>query len=93
MEKQIDLLFMNRKSKAARGERSHSEPLHNSPKPPRPKGIAWGIFLEQVINATIVGGIAGIAALSAAGPDAGYKTALIAFGLTMLTEMRKYRNL
>ena len=93
MEKQIDLLFTNKKSKTIKREKSHSEPLTHSSKPPRPKGIVWGILLEQVINATIVGGIAGIAALSAAGPDAGYKTALIAFGLTMLTELRKYRNL
>ena len=68
MEKQIDLLFMNKKSKTIKREKSHSEPLTHSSKPPRPKGIVWGILLEQVINATIVGGIAGIAALSAAVP-------------------------
>ena len=52
----------------------------------------WDVLIEQVINSAIVGGIAGLSALSAS-PEAGWKTAVIAFGLTMLIELRKYRKL
>ena len=64
-----------------------------SPNPsPRKKGIIWGVFIEQLINASIVGGIAGLAAFSA-GADVGLKTAIIAFGMTFLLELRKYRKI
>ena len=52
----------------------------------------WDILIEQVINSAIVGGIAGLSALSAS-PEAGWKTATIAFGLTFLIELRKWRKL
>ena len=52
----------------------------------------WDVLIEQVINSAIVGGIAGLSALSAS-PEAGWKTAVIAFGLTFLIELRKYRKL
>lgn len=62
------------------------------PDPPVSKGVWWQIFIEQVLNSLIVGGIAGLSALSA-GSEAGGKAALIAFSITALIELRKYRKL
>lgn len=98
----MNVLFSNSRSEAARfayyNQVTHSSNPGDSPPPPpspcpKSKGMKWGVFLEQLINSAIVGGIAGLAALSAGGVDAGWKTALIAFGMTVLVELRKYRNL
>ena len=45
------------------------------------------VLLEQVINAAIIGGIAGAASL------ADLDVALRAFVITFLIELRKYRNI
>jgi len=68
------------------------EPVDN----PGPKNLKvdkfWRTLTEQLINSAIVGGIAGISAL-AASPEASFKVGLIAFGITALTEIRKYRKI
>lgn len=97
----MQILFMdNTKLRTARNQNipkpssnpGHSCHEHNKGNKPN-KPIAWNVFLEQSINSIIVGGIAGISALAAADPGTGWRVALIAFGLTALTELRKYRNL
>ena len=91
----MQLLFANMKStrnpNLPTNTRGHNRPPnHQKPK----KMIAWGeVLIEQIINSSIVGGIAGISALAAADPGTGWKVAAIAFGLTALSELRKYRNL
>lgn len=47
----------------------------------------WDIFIEQCLNAAIVGGIAAFAS----GGD--WRMSLKAFGITFLFELRKYRKL
>ena len=51
----------------------------------------WDVLLEQLLNSAIVGGIAGLSTLASG--EASWKVALIAFGLTALIELRKYREL
>jgi len=51
------------------------------------------IFCEQLINSLIVAGISGISAYIAAGENAVAKIFAVAFGLTFLTELRKYRKI
>lgn len=57
----------------------------------RGKPAWWEVFLEQLLNSVIVGGIAGLSTLASG--EASWKVALIAFGLTALIELRKYRGL
>ncbi len=64
-------------------------PTPNDPEP-LPKFLL--VLLEQSINSAIVGGIAGLSALIAGDIQASWKAALIAFGITFLVELRKYRN-
>jgi hypothetical protein len=54
------------------------------------KGPWLWIFLEQLINSVIVGGIAGLSAKATGGT---WQSAAIGFGLTFLLELRKYRQL
>ena len=54
------------------------------------KGPWLWIFIEQVINSAIVGGIAGLSGKIA---GAGWEAAAYGFGLTFLIELRKYRQL
>ena len=59
---------------------------------PEPKPKWWETLIEQVVNSIIIGGIAGLSALIA-DPSVSWKVGLIAFGITALTELRKYRKL
>ena len=59
---------------------------------PEPKTKWWETLIEQVVNSIIIGGIAGLSALIA-DPSVSWKVGLIAFGITALTELRKYRKL
>ena len=90
----MQLLFANSTSEP--GKTSNPGPLAGGPLmvPFRPKKSKrfWQTLAEQCVNSLIVGGIAGLAALSAS-PEASGKTAAIAFGITFLTELRKYRKL
>lgn len=60
--------------------------------PSEPKPKWWETLIEQVVNSIIIGGIAGLSALIA-DPSVSWKVGLIAFGITALTELRKYRKL
>jgi hypothetical protein len=51
------------------------------------------VFIEQLIDSGIVGGIAGISSYVAGGADATLKIALLAFGLTFLYKLKEYRKL
>ncbi|OGO03992.1 MAG: hypothetical protein A2Y91_03435 [Chloroflexi bacterium RBG_13_54_8] len=63
--------------------------INGDPPEPKPKARAWwDIFVEQVINAAIVGGIV---ACSTAFDD--WEIPAKAFGITFLVELRKYRKL
>ena len=54
---------------------------------------ALAILGEQFLNSAIVGGIAGLASLSGGNWSQTWRTALLAFGMTFLVELRKYRKL
>ena len=90
----MQLFFLNSADKDV----AEKEPLgfqlpNPGPVNPNPSKRKWyNILAEQVINSAIVGGIAGLSALSAS-PEASWKTAIIASGLTFLIELRKYRTL
>ena len=71
---------------------SNPGPADGGPVMPKKSKRFWQTLAEQCVNSLIVGGIAGLAALSAS-PEASGKTAAIAFGITFLTELRKYRKL
>ena len=62
----------------------------NSGGNPRRRWVS--ILIEQIINASIVGGIAGISVIAVV-PAFAWKAAGIAFGITFLIELRKYRKL
>jgi len=51
------------------------------------------VFLEQVTDSAIVGGIAGISAYVASGADSSLTVFLIAFGLTFLLKLKEYRKI
>lgn len=91
--KGMRLLFVDNAKKPQKVQETPPDTSNPAPKPPKQKGMKWGVFLEQCINSLIVGAIAGLSALAVAGPDAGGKTALIAFAMTALTELRKYRGI
>jgi hypothetical protein len=62
--------------------------------PPPPVKSSAGVFCEQLINSAIIAGIAAISTLVATGEgETTGKAAGIAFGLTFLIELRKWRNL
>lgn len=50
------------------------------------------VFIEQLINSSIVAGIASFS-VWAAEQSVGWEPPVIAFGITFLTELRKYRKL
>ena len=54
------------------------------------KGPWLWIFIEQMINSAIVGGIAGLSAKATGGT---WEGAAVGFGMTFLLELRKYRQL
>ncbi|MFH1484899.1 MAG: hypothetical protein ABIH46_02415 [Chloroflexota bacterium] len=66
---------------ASRGEKAA--------KPRKPQW--WEVLLEQLLNSILVGGIAGLSTLASG--QASWKVTLVAFGLTALIELRKYRHL
>ena len=86
----MDILFANthpEREKTEYLDRTTNLPIHNPPK------RSWlNVLAEQAINSVIVGGIAGISALGA-GAESSWKAGLIAFGITALSELRKYRKL
>lgn len=49
------------------------------------------VFLNQIVDSAIVGGIAGLSILATGGSD--FRAALIAFGLTFLIKLKDYRGL
>lgn len=53
----------------------------------------FDIFIEQLMDSGIVGGIAGVSAYLAAGENATLKCFLIAFGLTFLFKLKEYRKI
>ena len=61
--------------------------------PTQPLKVYLEVFIEQCINAAIVGGIAGLSALAAGDEKTGLKVGGVAFGLAFLFELRKYRKL
>lgn len=75
-------------------EESPDDQPGNSPPPVirQPRKRRWVVILgEQLLNSAIVGGIAGLATLAAG--QANLEVAAIAFGITALSELRKYRKL
>lgn len=52
-----------------------------------------GVLCDQIIDSIIVGGITGISAFIAAGEDASFKSAALAFLLTFLIKMKEYRKI
>jgi len=56
------------------------------------KQSRWDILIEQILNSSIVGGISLFSSL-AADQAIGLRAGGIAFGLTFLFELRKYRKL
>ena len=50
------------------------------------------VFLNQLLDSAIVGGIAGISAYIAAGPDTTLKVLGISFALTFLVKLKGYRR-
>jgi len=68
--------------------------LINSPKKDKDeKPTKWEIFLDQIIDSVIIGGIAGLSAYVAAGSDASIKTAVVTFLLTFFIKMKEYRKI
>lgn len=63
----------------------------NQPCDTRPATLQ--IFLNQLLDSAIVGGIAGLSAYVAAGPDATLKVLGLAFGLTFLFKLKDYRGI
>ena len=51
------------------------------------------IFINQVTDSLIVGGIAGFSAYVAVGDNATFKVFGIAFGLTFLVKLKEYRGI
>ena len=51
------------------------------------------IFLNQLLDSAIVGGIAGLSAYLAAGETASLQVIGIAFGLTFLFKLKDYRKI
>jgi hypothetical protein len=51
------------------------------------------ILCDQIIDATIVGGITGLSAYVATGEEASLKSAALAFLLTFLIKMKEYRKI
>ncbi len=51
------------------------------------------VFIEQLTDSLIVGGISGISAYLAAGENTGLNVLEIAFGLTFLLKMKEYRKI
>ncbi len=90
----MQILFLNG-APQTRGRRRKIPflPLDVGKVPTIPIPPSWGqVLVEQLVNSLIVGGIAGLAALSA-DTASSWKVAGIAFGLTFLVELRKYRKL
>lgn len=78
----MDILFVNHLGNSP-------PPTEETPVTPRNR-LGW-VFLEQIVNASLVGGIACLASLAAG--DLNWKAAVIAFGMAALIELRKYRGL
>ena len=57
------------------------------------KPTKTSIFVEQIIDSAIVGGISAISAYVAAGIEASFKGAVIGFLLAFLIKLKEYRNL
>ena len=55
-------------------------------------GKALLVLLGQILNASIVAGITALSTMAAQG-EASTKASLIAFGLTFLIELRKFRGI
>ena len=51
----------------------------------------WKLLPEQVLNSSIVAGIAALSMLAGTQEISG-RAVIIAFGVTFLVELRKYRN-
>ena len=61
---------------------------------PPPVKFSGGLLCEQLINSAIIAGIAAVSTIAATGEgDVTGKAAGIAFGLTFLIELRKYRKI
>ena len=90
---QINLFFANGLPGISLPKKKKNSDLPN-PDPPKPGRFSAGVFCEQLINSFIIAGIAAISTLAATGEEqATGKVAGIAFGLTFLIEMRKYRKI
>jgi len=57
------------------------------------KSSRMEILCDQIIDSIIVGGITGISAYIAAGENASFKSAILAFLLTFLIKMKEYRKM
>jgi len=90
----MKLLFVNNLGSTTE---DNSPPCNNpgSPTPsqdPVPLKKFFTLLLEQCVNSTIVAGIASLSVW--AGTDSiDWQSPVIAFGVTFLAELRKYRNL
>jgi hypothetical protein len=51
------------------------------------------IFINQLLDSSVVGGIAGVSAFTAAGDAAGFKVFGIAFLITFLIKIKEYRKI
>jgi hypothetical protein len=57
------------------------------------KSNRLSVLCDQIIDGVIVGGITGLSAYIAAGEDASFKSAVLAFLLTFLIKMKEYRKI
>jgi hypothetical protein len=65
----------------------------SSSKQTEAKPTTLQIFLNQLLDSAIVGGIAGLSAYLAAGDEATFKVLGLAFTLTFLFKLKDYRKI
>jgi hypothetical protein len=51
------------------------------------------ILCEQILDSTIVGGVAGVSTYIAAGSQASFESAVLAFVFTFLIKLKEYRKI
>ena len=53
----------------------------------------WDVFLQQVLDSFIVGGITFFATLASGNTTYDFRAGIIAFGITFLTKLKEYRKI
>ena len=88
----MQLLFADQSGECPRMLRVKIPTISGGANPsPKPKRPWYDILIEQLANSAIVGGIAGLSSLVSG--EVSWRVAAIAFGMTTLIELRKYRGL